>query len=169
MPLAQFSLMKRVGTSPGSESDTGWNPCFLNEDLVSTNHGSYPVQAPESGYEYSYENWLRLKCTQAPDNAVANIKAWYASVGPGTGLDIFVGTTASYATPTSDASSVATANATTYPDAGSALAWGTPQADDKITAINQYTDYLVTQLRVAAAVVQGDIATQILHVRWDES
>jgi len=169
MALAAFSLYKRYGTSPGTETDTSWNPCFLSSDLHSTNPGSYTIPVPETGYNYSYENWLRLKCTSAPDNAIANIKFWFAASDPGTGLDIMIGTTATYATPVDSASSVATVDGTTYSDVSSALAWGTPQANDKITAVAQYTDYLVMQLRIGATANQGAMTTATMHYQYDES
>ncbi len=169
MALAAFTLYKRTGTSPGSEDDSSWNPCFLSSDLHSTSHGSYTIPAPESGYVYSYENWLRLKCTSAPDNTIANIKWWFAGSGPGTGLDIMVGTTAAYATPVDSASSVATTDANTHSDVSSALSWGTPQASDEITAVGQYTDYLVAQLRVGATASQSAMTDATIHYQYDES
>ena len=80
-----------------------------------------------------------------------------------------IGTTTSYATPTNEGSSVATTNATEYPDAGDALSVGTPQSYDQISAIGEYSDYVVVQLRVGPTAGQGNLPVQILHVRYDES
>ena len=169
MALAQFTLYKCYGTNAATETNTSWNPTFLNADLHSTNTGTYPVAVPDSGYNYSYETWLRLKCTTAPDNAVANIKVWYQTDAPATGVDIYIGTNASGVTPVATASSYATTDATDYDDSGTALTWGTPQANDQITAVDQYTDYLIAQLRVGTTAGQGNLTTQILHIQYDES
>lgn len=169
MPLAQFVLMKQTGTAPGTPLDTSWTPCLLAADVTSTAVGTYPIPVPEEGYTYSYETWLRLKSTTGPDNAVENIKVWYTSTAPGTGLTLFIGTTATYTTPVDTVSSVATTDATTYPDSGTTLSIGTPQANDQITAGEQFSDYIVLQLRVGPTATQGNMAAQILHVRYDES
>ena len=169
MALAAFSLMKRTGASPGSEANTNWDVGLINDDSNSTDTGSYPIPVPESGYSYSYESWLRLKCTAAPDNAVDNIKVWFTATAPATGVSLMIGTTTSYATPTNEGSSVATTNATEYPDAGDALSVGTPQSYDQISAIGEYSDYVVVQLRVGPTAGQGNLPVQILHVRYDES
>jgi hypothetical protein len=169
MGLAAFSLMKQTGASPGTEANTNWDVGLINDDSNSTDTGAYPIPVPETGYSYSYESWLRLKCTAAPDNAVANLKVWFAATSPATGVSLMIGTTASYATPTNEASTVATVNATQYPDAGSALAIGTPQSYDEISAINEYSDYIIVQLRVGPTAGQGNLPVQVLHVRYDES
>jgi len=168
MALAQFNLVKRVGTSPGNESNTSWNPCLLGSDVVSTDTGSYPIPAPDTGYSYSYESWLRLDCTTAPDNGTGNFKVWFSANDPDTGVELFIGTTATYATPVSTASSVATTDATTYSSSGAAMTLGTPQTDDEITTTSHFSDYFVLQLRIDTTAGQGDMPTQVLHIRYDE-
>lgn len=173
---AEFVLKKCTGSSAGTETDCSFNPCLLNADIVSTDISSYQIAIPgDSGSSpnYSYETWLIWVCTAAPTNYCNNFKIWGPSSRPGddTYLTILMGTTATGATPTDSASSVATlAQHSNYYSSSNALSVGTPQTDDKITAVSQKTDYIVAQLKVEyGAVITGEIGNMVYNFSYDES
>ena len=124
-----------------------------------------PITISSVATVYSYEKWLRFKCTVAPDNLVSNFKYWGPNTTPGTGLTLLAGTTATGATPVNTESAVATVQQdTNYYDTSHVLAI----AGD-LDAENEETDYLVLQLAVGTTAGPGDIAQQTHNYSYDEN
>lgn len=176
MAIAAFSVMKCTGTNASTETDTSKTPTFLSSDLHSTNTTAYPVAVPISMLNYSYECWLRLKCTAAPNTSVSNFKIFGPSTtpdynqSPPNRLRIYMGTTATGATPIgNNASSIAVSGSgarqdTTYYSVGTALTFHA----GSITAINQETNYVVLQLQVWPNAVKGAMGVQSFYIQYDE-
>lgn len=125
-----------------------------------------PVQIPDVGTNYSYECWMRFKCTAAPSNTCENFKIWSSGAAVGTGLVITVNSDAvnSYATP------VVTDSAQ-----GTRVDFATKGSGAKITVagslvnIGDKTDHSVFQLEVGTTAVPGDMADQTIYYSYDES
>ena len=180
MATAAFTAYKCTGVNAATETDSVKNPCFLNSDEHSTDTGAHRVGVPDpvSSPNYSYEVYLRLKCITAPNNDCDNFKFWGPSEQPdymdtpGNKLTIMVATTATGATPTDNASTVATTvQHTNYngPDPGSHLAIGVVPVDDVIDAVGEYTDYIVFQLKVEDGAQRGEMATLPFYIEYDEA
>ena len=114
MAFAVFKLTKTYGTSPGTSSDCsgkafGFLSTDTNDAPSSANAVAVPLLVTDPA-NYSYESWLRLVLTSAPDNSVTSLKIWGPDSQPDgdTKITDYVGTTATYATPSASASSVAT-------------------------------------------------------------
>jgi hypothetical protein len=124
-----------------------------------------PITIPAEGTAYSFEKWIRFKCTAAPDNQVANFKYWGPNTPPGTGLVLYAGTTDTGATPVATDSSVATTQQdTNYYDTSHTLAIG-----GTLTTEDDESDYLVLQLDVGSTASPGDIAQQTHNFSYDEN
>lgn len=179
MALAAFKLVKCIGANAATEIDSSKHPCFLSSDLHSEIPANYPVARPQSALEapnYSMEVWLRYECTVAPDNQVENIKVWGpnkrpdAEGSPANQLTIYIGTTATGATPTDAQSTVAlTRQDTNHYEAGNALALPTATGDSIIDAVGEKTNYLVLQLAVDELAATGDMQTQTFFIQYEES
>jgi len=177
MATATFATLKCTGSGAETETDVSAHPCFLNADIVSTDTASYPIKAPIAGGNptYSYELWLKLRCTAAPDSYCQNFKFYgpdhrpdYLD-SPGNKMTINVATTATGATPVNTVSSVATTRQdTNYYSAGTALTLPVDPGDSKINAVNEETNYLVLQLKVEEAATQGAIASYVPNISWEE-
>lgn len=174
MATATFATLKCTSWGAATETDVSAHPCFLSADIVSTDTASYPVKAPVAGGNpsYSYELWLKLRCTAAPDNYCQNFKFYGSTLRPDSPTDkltVYVGTTPTGATPVNTASSVATVvQHTTHYSTGTALTIPVDPGDSKINAVNEETNYLVLQLKVEEGATQGAIASYIPNVSWEE-
>lgn len=174
MALATFTLKQKTG-DPGNEYDTSRNPAFQAANAVGS-PATNPIPVPQPGDPavYSFEVWLFLECSAAPDNQVANFKIYGPSERPdeaGAGaLEIYIGTTATFATPTDSASSVATARAdTNHYSPGTALSIGVVPVDNIIDTVGERTDYIVQQLQVSPGAAFGNMETQSFIVEYEES
>jgi hypothetical protein len=173
-------MYKCTSTSAGTETDCSKTPNFLSADERDVTPSNHPVAVPDvaSSPNYSYEMWLRLKCIVAPNSQCTNFKFWGPATQPDSGdtpgneMTVMAGTTGTGATPTDSGSTVAaTAQHSNYngPDPGSHLAIGVVPADSKIDAVNEYTNYLVLQLKVEDEAQRGDIAQIPFSIEYDES
>ena len=124
-----------------------------------------PITVPTGAPVYSYEKWLRFKCTAPPVTQVTNFKYWGPNSLPGTGLVLFAGTNATGVTPVTTASAVAvTQQDTNYYSAGTALGFG-----GTLVNINDESEYIVLQLQVSSTASQGNIAQQTHNYSYDEN
>ncbi len=180
MATAAFKLLKCTGTSAATETDCSKNPKFLSVDDATTPAANAPVAVPGdagSSPGYSFECWLRLECTAAPNNFCENFKFYGpaeqpdADQSPGNRVFIMAGTTATGATPTAAASTVAiTDQAANYygTGAGEYLAIGVAPGDDIIDATGEKSDYLVLQLKVLDQANRGNMISVPLNFSFDE-
>jgi hypothetical protein len=176
MAIATFKLTKCTGTAAGgvlpTETDTSRTPMFLSSDIHSTVTTDYPIAIPATGTTYSYECWLRLECTVAPDNYCQTFKVFGPSAqpdSPNNKLKIYIGTTGTATTPTASSSSVATTQQNTnYYSSGTALAVSVIPGDAKIDAIGEKTNYIVLQLQLAVGAARGNMGLQPFYIQYDE-
>ena len=166
---ATVKLMVCNSTDAGVETDiTGTGIDFITADNAlntSGNRDAYPITIPAAGTAYSYEKWLRWKCTAVPDTQCTNFQFWGPNTVPGTGLILYVGTTDTGVTPVvTDSSAAATQQDTNYYDTDNQLAIA-----GTLTLENDETDYLVMQLDVTSTAGQGNISQQEYSYSYDEN
>jgi len=162
-----------TGTDAGTENPTSGDADNMNlmsadsYDSDGTQYQSYPISVPDSGTNYSYERWVRLKFSNT-FNKIENIKAWKSSgTLSDSNLDIKAGTTTTGATPTNSQSTIATTSLTSWDSESEALDL-TPSGG--ITSSPGYSKYLVMQLVVPSTVTTpGDVGTIVVTFRYDES
>jgi len=159
---ATITIRVNTSTNAGTQSGAVTGIDFVSADnALNTlgNRTSNPITAGNN----SYEKWLTARVDVAPDNGVTNFKFWTdGSVDSNTTL--YVGTTATGATPTASASSVATTDATTY-TSGSKLTWDSAS----YTTVSDTTDFLVLQLQTTGSASAGDWTQETLYYSYDET
>lgn len=160
---ATVTIQGCTGTNAATEA-TITALMFRSNDSVAVTTAN-PITIPTGSPVYSYEKWIRFKCTVAPAVQCTNFKFWGGSSVPGTGLKIYAGTTASGATPVNTASSVATTQQdTNYYDASHTLS-----ISGTLVNVNDETNYLVTQLQVSSTASQGNMTQQTFNYSYDEN
>ena len=170
---ATVELKIYTGDAPGTENPSdgdasNWNLMNIDDyDDTGTDYQDHPIPVPESGTNYSYERWMRLKFS-GTFNKIENIKAWHsAGTLSDPNLDLLAGVTDTYSTPTNSASSIATTTLADWDSEDEALDL-TPSGG--ITSSPGYSKYLVVQLKVPSTVTTpGDIGTQTITFQYDES
>lgn len=133
-----------------------------------TQDTSNPVPVPTSGTNYSYAKWTKIKVTSAPTGDITNLRWFSDGVSWGTGVDLYVGKTATYTQSTAATlNSVASVVATTYVAA-------TPLTINAGTVLSATTgtgtqDYVCTQVRVTTTASAGVTAARAYTYRYDET
>lgn len=134
-------------------------------DDHTTTPADAPVSIPDVGTNYSYECWMRFKCTTAPSNQCANFKIWSSGSAVGTGVVITVNSDAvnTYDTP------VITDSAK-----GTRVDFATKGSGSKVSIagtlvnIGDKSDFSVFQLEVGSTAAPGNIADQTVYYSYDE-
>jgi len=172
---ATIKLICCSGENAGTETEVT-EISFLNTDsCVSSDEErvNYPVTVPTSGYNRSYEKWIRFKCTVAPDNRCSNFKFYGSNTPPKDSsgnaditnrLSIWAKTTDTGATPSkpSDDSGF-TECSTNYYDSDHALS-----VSGTLENVGDETDYVVLYLRVGPDTVQGNMESYTFYYEWSE-
>jgi hypothetical protein len=159
------------GTSPGSSSDcTGKTAGLLSVDAnvapSSANAVAVPLLVTDPD-NYSFESWLRLVLTSAPDNSVTSLKVWGPNTRPNGDAEVtdYIGTIATYATPSDSGSSVATDRVDTVRySVGTAL----PIAGT-LESVNDASNFIVMQRKVGFGAGKGTLPNQIFNYQYIES
>lgn len=167
---ATIRLIKCTGENAATETDLGVSPgiALKSNDTANNDPTSYPVTIPTSGSGYSYETYLRWRCTAAPDTQCTNFKYWGPATILKTGAAIYVGTVASgsAATPVATESS----NATTRQDPNYKTESTALSISGTLTATGHQTAYLCMQLRVDSETAEQGNANQATHnFSYDEN
>lgn len=170
---AQFDINEYHGPNLYSSTLFTTETFFRNVDTADV-YTNYPIPVPDTPglpltTNYSYETVVRLVCTQAPDNSVANFRIWkdYVSEDDDGGVLFFVGPTDSVFTPAKTNSSYAdlACDGAQGNNLGNSWEWDNTTI---ITDVTHFTHYLVMQIDVTAAAVQGN-DNRIFHFAYDES
>ena len=171
MAFAVFKLTKTYGTSPGTSSDcTGKAAGLLSVDTNDAPSAANAVAVPlliTDPDNYSYESWLRLVLTSAPDNSVTSLKIWGPNTQPNNDDEVtdYICTSASYATPSDSASSVATDQVDTVRySVGTALSIGGTLED-----VSDASNFIVLQRKVGFGAGKGTLPNQIFNYQYIES
>ena len=163
---ATIVVVKTYGAGPTGTQAADTTFGLKSVDDHATAPADAPVSIPDTGTNYSYECWMRFKCTVAPSNKCENFKIWSSGFSAGTGLAITVNSDAvtTYATPV-----------VTISEKGTRVDFATKGSGAKISvaglldAENEVTDFSVFQLEVGSTATPGDIADQSAYYSYDES
>jgi hypothetical protein len=107
------------------------------------NRAAHPLQSIGSG-TYSYEKWLRARCTVAPAVEIKSLSVWAGAVP--TGVVLAAGLATAFQHPVSRASSYAT-----VPLGATPLVWAA-----NLSYVGDKSPWLVLQLFVDATAELGD-------------
>ena len=156
----------RVFTGTGAGTMSGSDVTGI--DLISAdnatnsagNRATYPITAGNN----SYEKWIKARVgATAPDNYVKLFKVWGdGAVQSETTLKY--GVTATGATPTASASSVATTDFT-----GAVVGAKADWHDGELTTEGDLTDYLVLQLQTTASAAAGNWTQETINYQYTEA
>jgi hypothetical protein len=160
--VATLSLRVRTGAPAGTESSAVTGIDLISADNA-TNSLANRQANPITVGTRSYEKWVYLKVDVAPANSVSNFKIW-GDGAVASNTTLYWGVTATYATPTSSSSSVATTNFTTL-TSGAKGTWDA----DSYSALNAVTDYSVFQLDVQSGASPGNWPTETVSYSYDET
>jgi len=163
----------KVYTAGGTENPSSGSASNLNlmsidaYDSDGTQYTQYPIAVPQSGTNYSYERWVRLKFS-GTFNQIDNIKLWLDSWSKSdSNLELYGGVTDTFSDPVNTQSSVATTPSANWTGVSNAFDI-TPSGG--ITSSPGYSKYFVMQLAVPSTVTTpGDVGTMVIKVQYDES
>ena len=148
--------------SPGSENAvTSVRFKSADNDTADTNN---PLVRPSSGTNYSFEKWIRLYVTTAPDNNLTNLRFHRASGTPSTGISDYYGEVSQatgYKVPVGTLSSYAT---NPVPTTATTLT----NDNGTFTGTGHYGPWIVLQWRVASNASPGTQNTLTYRFTFDE-
>ncbi len=149
--------------SPSSQSAvTAIRFKTADDDTANT---SNPLVKPSAGTNYSYEKWIKLQVTSAPDNNLTNLRFHRASGSPSTGISDYYGERTQaqdYEVPIGTLSSYAT---TAMPTSATVLSGD----NGTFTSTGQYGPWIVIQWRVSTSASAGTQNTLTYRFTFDES
>ena len=130
-----------------------------------------PMVVPTGNSDYSFEKWLQLECTVAPDTEITNGEVYCdGTLFGGTDVEIWGKVITAFATPAegtgttgTPSTPTATANIEGWTTgAAQALTLGT------VTGIGDMGDHVVLVMEVTSSATQGTLAAETLTFRYDE-
>lgn len=163
---ATIVIVKTYGAGPaGTEAiDTEFGLKSVDDHATAPEDAA--VSIPDAGTNYSYECWMRFKCTAVPSNQCDNFKIWSSGAAVADGLVITVNSDAvnTYATPVNTISTKGTRVDFADKDSGDKISIvGTLEDED------DETDFSVFQLAVDSSAAPGDMPDQTVYYSYDES
>lgn len=146
-------------TALGSGASTLLLWAYKSEDSSGTTN--YTTSTVTAG-SYSYEVYLRGKWTDT-FNTINNVKYWKSagSLAADGVIDLYAGTTNTYAIPGTAASSIASATIGTASPAAS-------NVPGSLTGTG-YSGYIVAQARASTSAAAGDSGTSRTSLAYDET
>ena len=146
--------------------------------------GNSPIPIPAAGTNYSRWKQLYLKCTGAPVTQVNNVQFYTDGGGFGAGTTVKVGnqfptknsiSNAGYEVADVNAAMVGNhggltgaTDAFSFTSAAALVGPSISEAGNIINAINETTNYLVTQMEVTNAAGAGNLADETWTFQYDE-
>ena len=123
---------------------------------------------PGSGSDFSYEKYLRLNISVAPDTQIENLKAYSdGSSGFGTGVNTWYKTAGSFSTP-AEATSTAGYSDFFGTSSGSPIDMDATNTGP-FSSTGDIGDYLIMMLEVQSTATQGALTGETLTFSYDES
>jgi len=161
--VATLTLRVYTGTNAGTESATVTGIDMISADNA-TNSLANRQANPISVGTKSYDKWLKLKLSTAPDNGVTNFLVWGdGAVASSTTLMVGANQITGV-TPVATTSSVATTTFAGY-TSGNKLQWDATS----YSATDDTTRYLVFQLVVDADANPGNWGQETVSFSFDET
>ena len=161
--VATVQIVEKNGTAGTNTQKDSGTVRFRNSDSATVDANN-PLVIPTAGTEYSYEKWLRLKVTVAPDNNISNLKAYTDGANGWTGVGLHAKAVATYATPALATATAGYTNAFTY-TSGAALNLGTAA----VTGTGEKGSHCVMIMTVGTTATQGTLTAETLTFSYDET
>ena len=160
---ATVTIVEKNGAGGTATDKTSGTVRFKNADDATVDLNN-PLVKPTSGYDYSYEKWLRTKVTGGSYSQITNVKAYSDGAnGLGTGVEAYAKAVTAYATP-AEASSISGYTDLFSYTSGSALTLGA----GPYTGTGEIADHLVLICRIDNTVSGGVTPSETLTIAWDE-
>lgn len=164
--VATVLIREKNGAGETATDKTSGTVRFKNADNATVDLVN-PMVIPASGSDFSFDKWLRINVSVAPDTNISNLEAYTDGAnGFGTGVSAWYKTVGSFSTPAEPGSSSG------YTDLFSATS-GSPIDMDAIntgphTGTGDKGDYLQAMLEVASTATQGTLTAETLTFAYDE-
>ena len=164
---AVIILAQNYGESySGYQGEIGKNVFYLiSVDDATVSRTSYPIRIPAEGTAYSYEIFLRARCDLAPATKCFNFLVWYLSgtIPSGQGITVNSDVVSDYTAPVNSPSAKGTrVDFTTKNSEANSIA-----LSGDLTAVGEYTSYLVFQLSVTSAAEASESEISLV-IQYDE-
>lgn len=162
--VATVQIVEKNGAG-GTQTDktTSGTVRFKNADNATVDAAN-PMVVPTSGSDFSYEKWLRLNVTVAPDNNLTNLAAYSdGSVFGVTGVAAYAKAVTAYSTPAEATTTTGYALLSSYTAAGT-LSLGAAT----VTGTGEKGDHLVLMLKVDSTANPGTLSAETLTFQYDE-
>jgi hypothetical protein len=160
---ATLTFRVYTGSAAGTESAAVTGIDYISADNATNTLGNRQTNPIAVGGQ-SYEKWMKMKVDTAPANSVSNFEVW----GDGTVMTsttlMWTGNYTTGTTPTNAASTIANTTFTNF-TAGNKMTWDAAS----YSATNATTQYLVSQLQVAASAGPGNWTQETISVSWTET
>lgn len=165
---ATFELRRDFGTDLGSTSTIDWIVNMTTIDSAVCVSSNYPIGRPyDDSINYSYESWVYLYMTKAPETRCENFKFWGPSDNIAEGVTLWCSAIPRLNGETpSDFQNVCVTLARPHNTPGTALL-----VNGTCSGIGSASGYLVLQEQVDSSAAIGAIVgpTMVMHLSWDES
>lgn len=159
---ATVQLVEKNGAGGDATDKTSGTIRFKKADNATVDFAN-PLSVPPSGTDWSFEKWLRLNVTGAPDGQITNVRAYSdGSNGLGTGRTVYAKAEADYAQPQQASGSSGYSDLFGY-TSGSPLSLGS----GPFTGTGERGSHLVLIAGIADTASNG-VSTEGLNVAWDE-
>ena len=168
--VATVIINELNGAGPAKTPKTSATVRFKNLDNSDVDTAN-PMVVPTGNSDYSWEKWLLLECTVAPDTEITNGEVYTdGTMYGGADVEIWGKAITAYSTP-------AEATGTTgVPTAPTGLAniegWTTGAAQTltigTVTATGDFGDHVLLVMEVTSSATQGTLTAETLTFRYDE-
>jgi hypothetical protein len=162
--VATVQIVEKNGTS-GTNTQKDSGTVRLKNADDATVDANNPMVVPTAGSDFSWEKWLRLKVTVAPDTNISNLKMYSdGTIGFGTGVTAYGKSVATYATPVEVTATAGYTDLASY-TSGSALDLGTAA----VTGTGEKGDHAVLMLKVDTNANPGALTPETITFSYDET
>lgn len=166
--VATVLIREKNGAGETATDKTSGTVRFKNADDATVDLNN-PMVIPGAGSDFSFDKWLRLNVSVAPDTNITNLEAYTdGTSGFGTGVNTWYRTTlpTAYATPTQPTAT------TGYTDMFARTSGSPLDMDAGNTGPHTGTgdkgDYLQIMLEVLSTATQGTLTAETLTFAYDE-
>jgi hypothetical protein len=158
---ATVQIGQKNGASGTFTDVTSGTVRFKNADNATVDLANPMVKGTAA--DFSYEKYLRLKCTVAPAAQITNAKMYTDGTNGWTGVNLWV-TTGTYATPAEGTGTSGYVNAFNYTSGGSQidLAAGT------VSGTGEFGTHVKLLMEVGTGATGGVLTGETLTASWDE-
>jgi hypothetical protein len=160
---ATVQLIEKNGAGGTGTDKTSGNVRFKNADNATVDLND-PLVKPTSGYDYSFEKWLRMSVTGGTYSQITNVRCYSDGAnGMGTGVEVYAKAVGTYATPAEATATTGYADFFSY-TSGAALSLGS----GPFTSTGEKGDHAVLMCRIANTVSGGLTPSETFSLAWDE-